>query len=90
MTKQAEIALHLSSEINSRKSAEIVKKLKNNHERFAIICMRPNGLMKRIVIMDYEEERNDQVDEIIQNLKAGQFLFVVRYKKHVCFMIVNT
>ena len=90
MTKQAEIALHLASETNSRKSEELIKKLKNGKERFAIICMRPNGLMKRIIIMDYEEDRNPDVDRVINSLTKTQYLFVVRYKKHVCFMVMNT
>ena len=90
MTKQGEIALHLSSEINSKKSQEIIKKLKNNKERFAILTMKPEGRIKRIIIMDYEEERNAGIDQVVQSLKQGQYLFVVRYKKHVCYMIVNT
>lgn len=90
MTKQGEIALHLSSEINSAKSQEIIKRLKNSKERFAILTMKPCGRIKRVIIMDYVEERNAGIDQVVQSLKETQFLFVVRYKKHVCYMIMNT
>lgn len=89
MTRQQQIADHLSKIENKPVIDKIVSHIKNNKKKFAILIMRPSGKIKGVHVLDYHEDIDEELDNMMKKLPEKTYIFVVRYKTSAYKMFVK-